>query len=197
MGVSVASVVKWSQRLRATGSTAAKPVGNRRPRFLMAERDWLLARLAAVPDLTLRALVVELRERGVVTSYGSVWRTVRDALLSLKRKTLFATEQDRPDVARQRQRWKAHQGNVDPARLVFIDETWAKTNMTRLRGWSRRGAKLLAKFPHGHRQTLTFLRPCAMTASMRRWYLTGRAMVKASWLGSSKCWSRRWRQATS
>ena len=74
-----------------------------------------------------------------------------------KKKTLFATEQDRPDVARRRLRWKAHQGDVDPARLVFIDETWAKTNMTRLRGWSPRGAKLLAKVPHGHWQTLTFL----------------------------------------
>ena len=74
-----------------------------------------------------------------------------------KKKTLFATEQDRPDVARRRLRWKAHQGSVDPARLVFIDETWAKTNMTRLRGWSPRGAKLLAKVPHGHWQTLTFL----------------------------------------
>ncbi|QDM19330.1 IS630 family transposase [Tardiphaga sp. vice352] len=157
MGVSVASVVKWSQRLRATGSAAAKPVGNRRPRSLMAERDWLLARLEAVPDLTLRALVVELRERGVVTSYGSVWRTVRDARLSFKKKTLFATEQDRPDVARRRLRWKAHQRDVDPARLVFVDETWAKTTMTRLRGWSPRGEKLLAKVPHGHWQTLTFL----------------------------------------
>jgi len=39
----------------------------------------MLARLAAVPDLTLRALVVELGERGVVTSYGSVWRIVHDA----------------------------------------------------------------------------------------------------------------------
>src|ERR1700712_2227446 len=74
-----------------------------------------------------------------------------------KKKTLFATEQDRPDVARRRLRWKAHQGSVDPARLVFIDETWAKTNMTRLRGWSPRGAKLLAKVPHGPWQTLTFL----------------------------------------
>jgi transposase len=74
-----------------------------------------------------------------------------------KKKTLFATEQDRPDVARRRRRWKAHQGKVDPARLVFIDETWAKTNMTRLRGWSPRGAKLLAKVPHGHWHTLTFV----------------------------------------
>jgi transposase len=84
-GVSVASVVKWSQRFRATGSAAAKPLGRKQPRSLAAERDWLLARLAAVPDLTLRGLVAELRERGVVTSYGSVWRIVHDAGVSFKK----------------------------------------------------------------------------------------------------------------
>jgi transposase len=73
------------------------------------------------------------------------------------KKTLFATEQDRPDVARRRARWKAYQGRLDPARLVFIDETWAKTNMTRLRGWAQRGDRLLSKVPHGHWRTLTFL----------------------------------------
>jgi transposase len=123
---------------------------------LAAERQWLMARLAAVPDRTLRGLVAELRERGVVTSYGSVWRIVHDAGVSFK-KTLFATEQDRPDVVRKRLRWKTHQGRLDPARLVFIDETWAKTNMTRLRGWAPRGHKLLAKVPQGRWHTLTFL----------------------------------------
>ena len=54
-------------------------------------------------------------------------------------------------------RWKKYQNRLDPARLVFIDETWAKTNMTRLRGWSPRGRKLLAKAPQGHWRTLTFL----------------------------------------
>ena len=77
--VSVASVVKWSQRSRSTGSAAAKRMGGNQPRSLAPERDWVLARLAASPDLTLRALVVELGERGVVTSYGSVWRIVHDA----------------------------------------------------------------------------------------------------------------------
>jgi transposase len=76
---------------------------------------------------------------------------------SASKKTLFATEQDRPDVARRRRRWKAYQGRLDPARLVFIDETWAKTNMTRLCGWAPRGRKLVAKVPHGHWRTLTFL----------------------------------------
>jgi len=83
--VSVASVVKWSQRQRATGSAAAKPMGRQQPRSLADQRDWLLARLAAAPDLTLRALVIELGERGVVTSYGSVWRIVRDVGISFKK----------------------------------------------------------------------------------------------------------------
>ena len=60
-------------------------------------------------------------------------------------------------MARRRRRWKARQSRLDPARLVFIDETWAKTNMTRLHGWAPRGHKLLAKVPQGHWRTLTFL----------------------------------------
>jgi transposase len=83
--VSVASVVKWSQRFRVTGSAAAKPPGGRRAYSLAPQREWLLARLAATPDLTLRALVMELRQRGVVTSYGAVWRVLHDAGMSFKK----------------------------------------------------------------------------------------------------------------
>jgi hypothetical protein len=70
---------------------------------------------------------------------------------------VHASEQDRPDVARRRLRWRTYQGRIDPRRLVFIDETWAKTNMAPLRGWCRRGQRLLAKVPHGHWNTLTFI----------------------------------------
>src|SRR5712691_1549516 len=76
---------------------------------------------------------------------------------SASKKTLFASEQDRPDVAPRRLPLKAYQGRLYPGRLVFIDETWAKTNMTRLCGWAPRGHKLLAKVPQGHWRTLTFL----------------------------------------
>lgn len=47
--------------------------------------------------------------------------------------------------------------HLDPRRLVFIDETWAKTNMTRLRGRSKRGARLAEKVPHGHWKTTTLV----------------------------------------
>jgi len=85
-GVSVSSTVKWSQRRRATGSAAARPLGRQQPRSLAPERAWLLERLAAKPDVTLRGLVAELGERGVVTSYGSVWRIVREAGVTFKKR---------------------------------------------------------------------------------------------------------------
>ena len=154
--VSVASVVKWSQRFRATGSAAAKPMGGVRHNSLGGQRDWLLARIAASPDVTLRGLVAELAERGVRSSYYAVWLFFARQGLSFK-KSLHASEQDRPDVARRRVRWKTHQGKLDPRRLVFIDETWAKTNMTRTHGRSVRGRRLVAKAPHGRWRTLTFL----------------------------------------
>ena len=60
-------------------------------------------------------------------------------------------------MARRRQQWKKYQGRLDPKRLVFIDETWAKTNMTRRHGRALRGRRLVAKVPHGRWRTLTFL----------------------------------------
>jgi transposase len=66
-------------------------------------------------------------------------------------------EQIRPDVARKRVRWKIHQSRIAPTRLVFIDETWVKTDMTPLRGWGPRGRRLKAYAPHGHWKTLTFI----------------------------------------
>ena len=73
----------------------------------------------------------------------------------------------RPDVARKRERWKAYQGRVAPSRLVFIDKTWVKTNRAPLRCWGLRGQRLKGYAPYGHWKTLTFIAPCAMTASMR------------------------------
>src|SRR5271154_6021007 len=61
---------------------------------------------------------------------------------SASKKSLHASEQDRPDVARRRAQWRKYQGRLDPSRLVFIDETWAKTNMTRTHGRARRGVAI-------------------------------------------------------
>ena len=84
--VSVASVVKWSQRFRATGSAAARRMGGTRAYALAGERDWLLSRLDEKPDVTLRALLAELAERGIKVSYYAVWHFFEHEGISFKKK---------------------------------------------------------------------------------------------------------------
>lgn len=70
---------------------------------------------------------------------------------------MLPAEQLRPSIARRREQWRKYQARIDPRRLVFIDETWAKTNMAPLRGWWRKGQRLCATVPYGHWRTMTFL----------------------------------------
>ena len=86
---------------------------------------------------------------------------------------MFATEQNRPEVARFRARWKALQGKVDPSRLVFIDETWIKTNMAPLRGWGPRCKRLLSFVPYGRWKTMTFLAALRHDRIEAPWVLDG------------------------
>ena len=60
-------------------------------------------------------------------------------------------------MAWRRRRWRALQAGLDPRRLVFIDETWIKTNMVPLRGWAPKGQRLCGFAPQGRWRTLTFL----------------------------------------
>lgn len=60
-------------------------------------------------------------------------------------------------MAEKRRQWRRRQADLDARRLIFIDETWAKTNMTRLRGRAPRGERLVAKVPHGHWKTTTLI----------------------------------------
>ena len=102
------------------------------------------------PDATL----VELRGRlGTAVTPSAVGLALRQLKLTYK-KTAHAAGQDRPDVAAAR---RVSQSGLEPTKLVFIDETWAKTNMTRLRGRARVGERLVAKVPHGHWHTTTLV----------------------------------------
>jgi transposase len=90
-------------------------------------------------------------------------------MTSALKKTAHAAEQDRPDVAAHRLAWLESQPDLDPRRLVFIDETGASTKMARLRGRSKRGQRCRAAIPHGHWKTTTFtagLRLDGLTAPM-------------------------------
>jgi len=60
-------------------------------------------------------------------------------------------------VAAARERWREDQIALEPAHLVFIDETGTSTNMARTRGRSKRGGRLVGRVPHGHWKITTFV----------------------------------------
>lgn len=72
-----------------------------------------------------------------------------------EKKTAHAAEQDRPDIVKRREAWFEAQTDLDPERLIFIDETSASTKMARLYGRSLRGERCRAAVPHGHWKTTT------------------------------------------
>ncbi len=84
-GVSGSAAVKWVQRFRQTGSTAAKPMGGDRRSRLKNERDWLLQRIAAEPAVTPAELHTELCARGIQVGYLTVRRFVKKQKAQLKK----------------------------------------------------------------------------------------------------------------
>lgn len=86
-GVSIASAVRIGQRQRAGRGQVHGKIGGHRPRVLDGEvGDWLLARLVEKPDLTMRALTAELATRGVTVAHDTVWRFVKRAGQTVKKR---------------------------------------------------------------------------------------------------------------
>jgi transposase len=171
-GLGVSTVISWVRLLRETGSVAPGKMGGHKPKKIAGEhRFWLLQRIK-VGEFTLRGLVAELAERGLKVDYRSVWEFVHAEKLSFK-KNLVAGERDRPDVARRRAQWTKYQDRIEPERLVFIDETWTKTNMAPLRGWAPRGRRLIAKVPHRRWKTTTFVAALRLDRIDAPWLLEG------------------------
>ena len=156
-GISISAAVKLLQRHRATGSVAPGKMGGHRKRVLEPHRAFIEARIRETPHLTLHGLKDELAGRGVKVSHNAVWLFLRREGLSFK-KSVLPAEQLRPKVARRRVQWKKFQHLPDPARLVFVDETWAKTNMAPSRVWAPRVQRPHAKLPYGPRTRMNFPR---------------------------------------
>ena len=118
-GIGVSTAIRWVQRYLRSGSVAADRIDGRKPRVIVGtHRGWLIERCRRA-DFNLRGLVVELAQRGLTADYRTMWRFVHGEGLSFK--TVLAREQDRPDVARRRARWRQYQQRIDPKRLVFLD----------------------------------------------------------------------------
>jgi transposase len=185
-GVSVASEVTWTERHRATGSAAARPMGGRRRDVMAPGRGSALARLAGHPSLALRALQAELTERGVVVSCGAVWH-VRARRSPQPQKDCSASEVHRPEIARKRARRRRHQDRIDPAH----DQTWVKTDMTPCAA----GHRAASAWRDATRTATGARRPsaprCVSTLSRPPVSSTDRSTAKASPPGSNTPRSRR------
>src|SRR5580700_2531211 len=168
--VSVSFVVNLVAAFRRRGSLAPKPSGGRRHAKLNAHRTFLLAQVAERADITMPELAAELAAAtGEKADPASLSRWLIRAGYRFK-KTLQASEQDRLDVKQAREEWtsvRQPKMRLEPQRLVFLDETGTTPKMTRLRGRSLKGRRLVSKAPFGHWKTQTFvagLRCGALTA---------------------------------
>jgi transposase len=152
--VSESWVRRLKQRRRDQGELAPRvPSAGRKPGW-PAYADRLRAAIGETPDATLE----ELRDRlGLIIALSTLWRAIAALGLSVKKKVLRAAEQDRPDVAAKRQQFRDAQPGLEPDHLVFLDETWAATNMERRYGRAPVGERLVCAVPHGHWKTTTFL----------------------------------------
>jgi transposase len=85
-GVAVSSVVKWSQLEARTGAVVPGRTGGHRKPILAPHHGWLMARVQGCCEVTLFTLRDELRAQGVQVSHDTVWRYLRGAGLSFKKK---------------------------------------------------------------------------------------------------------------
>ena len=84
--VSHSSAIRWTKRQAETGSPAALPMGGKKPFALAGEEAWIRERVAEKPDITLRALLADLADRGIKVSYYAVWHFFEHEGISFKKK---------------------------------------------------------------------------------------------------------------
>ena len=198
-GVSIASAVRWMDEYLRTGRTAPKPRGgDRRSGRIEAQADLLMQAIEETPGHHPGGTARAADHRA-----GRELRAQHDPRLlppprdHVQKKTAHASEQARADVAARREAWFELQPELDPAKLVFIDETGATTKMARLRGRSPRGERCRAAVPHGHWKTTT------LVAGLRLGGLTAPMVIDGAMNGDAfTAYAERsspppWRRATS
>lgn len=142
-------------RLRDEGSLEPKPPsGGRSPTLTDKDRQRLLKAVDRQPDATLAELIEEC---GFDISESALSRELQKLDRPRKRKVARAAERDEPEIQRQRAAWTNRTDDVDPQRLVFVDETGVSTNMTRRYGRAPEGERVYTDMPHRNYKTLTVL----------------------------------------
>ena len=157
-GVSISSAIRWTAQVRRTGDVQPQRVGGDKRSGRIEAHAWRdpgRGRGEAGHHLGGAAGASDEPGRGGGRLHAvALLRPKKD---HAEKKSGHASEQDRPDVLSRRQAWFEGQLDLDPARLIFIDETGASTKMARLHGRAPRGQRLRAALPHGHWKTTTFV----------------------------------------
>jgi transposase len=143
--VSTSFIVRLLQRRRAKGTLASEPHrGGPPPALGPADLERLAALVRQDPDATLE----QLRQRGGFScSLKTLWYALNDLGLTRKKKSLHATQRDRPDVKKKRRRFRREVAGIEPAKLVFVDETGVTTTMTPAYARAPRGQRAVDAVP--------------------------------------------------
>ena len=154
--VSISSAIRWAQRWRAEGHARPRAMGGDRRSRLSEHGAKVLQLVAQEPDLTLREIRSALAAScGITVGLSTVHRFL-GAQKTLKKRPYMrpsrtAWMSPRPDAC------SSPPPPLDPNRRVFIDETWAATNMTRRYDRCARGLRLWGAVPHGHWKLTTLV----------------------------------------
>ena len=143
--VSTSFVVRLFQRRRGTGSLEPEPHGGgASPALSPGDCERLAELIREQPDATLK----QLKQRGGFTcSLKTLWLALDRHGLTRKKKSLHASERDRPDVQKKRRSFRRTVSKIEPKRLVFVDETGVTTAMTPAYAWAPRGERAVDSAP--------------------------------------------------
>jgi len=152
-GYHIGSISRWIRESQRENRFSPLPRGHRVSVFSVEERIQLGEYIEKNPDATLNEIRAHF---GKGCSLAALHKII-DKMGYVYKKTLKASEQEREDIAKSRAEWRKFQAAVEGHRLVFLDESGLKTNMTRLYGRALGGKRCMDSAPCGNWQTMTIL----------------------------------------
>lgn len=154
-GVCVRWVRLLYQRWRTTGRIEPLPHGGGfRPKITREVEQKMREFLQRCPDATLD----EIRTAcGISVSLAAICKRLKRMGLTRKKKSVHATERDRPDVQEKRRKWRLKTARADVKRFVFIDQTGINTRMHRDYGRAPKGVRVTGAVPEKHYQNSTVM----------------------------------------
>ena len=185
--VSTSLIVRLLQRRRTAGTLAPEPHrGGPPPALEPGDLERLAGLVREQPDATLE----QLRQRGgFQCSLKTLWFALDRLGLTRKKKSLHATQRDRPEVQAKRRRFRREVGQIEPKKLVFVDETGVTTAMTPAHARSTRGQRVVGSAPASW-GTVTVIAALGLDGVRAPWRSQGRPTRQRSRRTWSRCSTR-------